>query len=948
MTWMAMGGIMLFAALGQSDGENVFGQAQWLRDPLFVGVDVIDVYHKEKLPAPKLFGPQNVHTLFRKDITLREKPKQALLTITGDDYYKFYIGGQLVVQGPEAGYPAAHPYYWLDVTDFLRAGTNCLASHSYYQGQQNRVWNSADNRSGFMLRLQVRYANDEEESFVTDGSWRSHTLNAFPTGETIGYKTQYSEDIDLRKIPQGWRETGFEADDWEKPLIGFQDHRFVQQITPPLQRYRVDPVITKEIEEGRYFYDFGGEIVGHTRIRIQGENGKKLTVRHGEELTEDGEVRFEMRASCKYEEKPVLTGQEDLIEFYDYRAFRYIEILDAPTEPEVWVEVRHHPFDSEKSGLQSSDKLLEDIWKMCSRGVQMGAQGGFLDCPSREKGAYLGDAVITGRSHLWLTADASLNRKTLVDFMHSKEICPGLMAVAPGSFMQEIAEYSLQYPMVLWEYYRHTGDKAFLKTIRDDVFEGLFAYFAARENEAGLLENIQEKWVLVDWPENLRDDYDYELANAGENTVLNAFYYGALRKAAQIERELGRDGRAYDEKANTIEKNFAERFVDIATGLYRDAPDSLHSSLHANAIPLAFGLTKGADKTKMLNLIREKKLSCGVYIASYVIEACFKAGAGDLAYQLITSKDEHSWNEMIKHGATTCMEAWGPDQKWNTSWCHPWSSSPIYLIAEYVMGISPGQAGWAKIRIAPAAIENLPEITLHIPHPQGRVTAQFIPGQGYNFTVPQGVPVEVDAPEGMKITVEPARTHLNPELRPEDQAQLNALDWDGKVGEGLGVWIAVERQMLYVLENKRPVWQVPCATSAWGTGALENSNKTPLGWHHVDEKLGEDAPWGQVFRARKATAEIWAPGQETEEDLVLSRILWLQGDEAGRNQGTDPWGRLVDSKQRHIYIHGTNGEDKIGTPSSHGCIRLRNDDALAAFDKIPLGTPVLISERALQ
>ena len=944
MMSLAVSGLMMLNVVAGLGDGGPFEDAQWIRSPRFEGIEVLDLLHKESQPGPELSGPQNVHTLFRKEIQLREAPVQAVAAVTGDDYYVLYVNGNYAVQGPEAGYPSAHPYYLLDITPFLEAGPNTLAAHTYYQGLLNRVWNSADNRSGFMLCLKVRYADGGEETFTTDSSWRCHNLEAFPTGDTVGYKTQFLEHIDMRKMPGAWREQGFDDSAWPSPLTGFQDHYFVQQITPPLQRYRVDAQVAKKIEEGRYFYDFGHEIAGHTRIRIQGPAGHTITVHHGEELLEPDRVRYELRASCVYEEKPVLSGGEDCIEFYDYRAFRYVEILDAPEEPEVWVEVRHHPFDPQAATLTSSKPLLEDIWRICSRGVQMGSQGGFLDCPTREKGAYLGDAVISARSHLWLTADPSLTKKTLWDFMQSRRICPGLMAVAPGSFMQEIAEYSLQYPLLLWEYYRQSGDRAFVLEVADTVLPGLFEYFEGYENGAGLLEGYKDKWVLVDWPKNLRDEFDYDFANAGENTVLNAFYYGALQKAAEIERALGRDGSAYEKKAERIADAFSSRFVDPATGLYLDAPGSGHSSLHANAVPLAFGLTAGANPDRMVALIREKGLCCGVYIASYVIEACFKYGAADLGYALLVSEDEHSWHEMIKNGATTCMEAWGPDQKWNTSWCHPWSSSPIYLIAEYVMGLSPAEPGWSKVRVDPPLIEDLPAIELRLPHRKGAIAARYTPGQGYRYTMPAGVPAETGNREGVSVVIDQENPSAPAVLDTAAQACLEQYRWNEKVGEGLGLWVSVGRQRMYLIQAGRALWEAPCATAALGTGSEADSLRTPLGWHAVAEKIGDGSPWGQVFRSRRATHEVWKRGGNTEEDLVLTRILWLEGREPGKNAGRDAKGRLVDSKERCIYIHGTNGEDRLGVPSSHGCVRLSNDDVIAAYEKIPQGTPVLITE----
>lgn len=934
---------MIMATLNAGEADP-FAGAAWLRDPVFTDVPVLDLLHRQKAKGPEAVGPVDVHTLFRKTIELREAPASALLTVTGDDYYHFFINGYAVVQGPEGGYAFAYPYYWLDVTTFLEAGENCLASHAYYQGLRNRAFNSGDNRSGFMLALDVTYPDGTEERFTTDDSWRCHTLEAFTGEATVGYETQFVEDLDLRLVPRGWRLAGFDDSTWAAPLNGRQDHVFVKQITPPLQRYRLDPAASKTLDDGRSIHDFGHEIVGHTRLRLKGEPGQEVTVRHGEELSGPDAVRYKMRANCVYEETVTLTGGEDLAEFYDYRAFRYIELVNAPEGTELWVEVRHHPWPDARARLMAPGQAVEDIWRICANGVRMGSQGGFLDCPSREKGQYLGDAVITARSHLWLTGDASLTKKCLDDFSQSRAIHPSLMAVAPGNYMQEIAEFSLQYPLLLEQYYEHSGDQAYTGQVMEEVFPGLFAYLAEHEDEHGLLVGMDaEKWVLVDWPSSLRDGYDYDYAKDRANTVVNAFYYGALRTAARLAYELGLPAEDYEARAARVAEAFASQLADPETGLYLDAPGSEHSSLHANAIPLFFGLTAGANQEAMVSLIREKRLSCGVYIASYVIEALFRAGEGELAWDLITSEDLHSWNEMLKHGATACLEAWGPDQKANCSWCHPWSSCPIYLIAEYVFGLSPATPGWERIRVAPVRVEGLPALTLNVPHPKGHITVAHIPGEGFVLTAPEGVLVEVASPAGVRVAVRHARSHRRPAFDAEASARLQASAWGERVGDGLGVWIDVDAQTLYLIEGGIPVWQARCATGANGVGAAMGSLKTPLGWHRVSGKLGEGAPWGQVFRSREATQEIWKRGSDVSEDLVLTRVLLLEGEEPGVNQGKNAEGVTVDSKERCIYIHGTNGEGRIGTPSSHGCIRLLNDDVIEAFERIPDGTPVLIS-----
>jgi len=158
---------------------DVFEGAEWLRDPVFEGTSVLNLFHRETEPVPELFGPTDVHTLFRKQISLKESPVSATIAITGDDYFKFYTNGQFCFQGPEPGYQFAYPFFWADITEFLNEGENCIAAHVYYQGLRNRVWNSADNRSGFMLALDVRYEDGSVERFVTDDTYR-HA--AYPSG----------------------------------------------------------------------------------------------------------------------------------------------------------------------------------------------------------------------------------------------------------------------------------------------------------------------------------------------------------------------------------------------------------------------------------------------------------------------------------------------------------------------------------------------------------------------------------------------------------------------------------------------------------------------------------------------------------------------------------------------------------------------------------------------
>jgi lipoprotein-anchoring transpeptidase ErfK/SrfK len=149
-------------------------------------------------------------------------------------------------------------------------------------------------------------------------------------------------------------------------------------------------------------------------------------------------------------------------------------------------------------------------------------------------------------------------------------------------------------------------------------------------------------------------------------------------------------------------------------------------------------------------------------------------------------------------------------------------------------------------------------------------------------------------------------------------------------------------QRLELLKDGRVAAQYIVSTSGNGHGELEGSKMTPRGRHEIAEKIGGGEPKCAVFMERKATGEICTPEfVETQpgRDWILSRILWLNGMEEGRNKGG-----LVDTKHRYIYIHGTHEENRIGQPVSHGCIRMLNDDVIELFELVDVGTPVEIVE----
>jgi lipoprotein-anchoring transpeptidase ErfK/SrfK len=137
-------------------------------------------------------------------------------------------------------------------------------------------------------------------------------------------------------------------------------------------------------------------------------------------------------------------------------------------------------------------------------------------------------------------------------------------------------------------------------------------------------------------------------------------------------------------------------------------------------------------------------------------------------------------------------------------------------------------------------------------------------------------------------------------------------------------------QSLHLYCGDELVFDVPVATSRFGLGFDNGSRKTPTGRFRIHQKIGGETPIGTVFKGRKPVEGPvdWS----TEADLITSRILWLDGID-DENAGT---------KERYIYIHGTNQEQLIGQAASSGCIRMRNEDVIRLFDLVEVGALVEI------
>lgn len=660
--------------------HNFIGK--WITDCEFFQLEPRNVFHRQ-LEAMELPCDlhRNRHILFRKQFLLNKKVKQAQLFISADDYYKLYINGEFVTQGPAPSYHFNYNYNKVDVSKYLRLGNNVIAVHTLYQGLINRVWQSGDNRHGLIFDL---FADGEIVAY-SDHTVKVSKHYAYREIGTVGYQTQFLEEYDSRAEQVGFQKMDYDDRRWESASIHMcDDHNLVLQESYMLDFEEIIPDRMIQIEN-RIIYAFDSVYVGYLNIVAKGKSGDVVIIRCGQELNDDGSVRFQLRANCNYEETWILNGGNSTLDWFDYKAFRYVElILPLGSSIEhISLLARHYPFELKASMAPqyADNEKLRQIWNLCVHTQKYGVQEVIQDCMEREKGFYLGDGCYTALTNMILTHDDSMVRKLIDDAFLTTFITPGLVTCMDCSFMQEIAEYPFMLVYLCLWHYRFTGDIEYLKNNYPKITALLEAYRDAYEQN-GLLCNL-DKWCVVEWPKNFQDGYDVDVTEGKiceePHISLNAYYIEAIKTANKIAEIIG---AVHYRDEQPLIAAFNKVFYCEDKFLFKDGLNTDHISIIGNMFPFAFDLCPNEEcQEHIIEMLRARKISSLSLFCSFLaLMGLTRCGRKDLVKELLL--DEDAWLRIIREDSKTTFEGWGKDTKWNTSLFHLTLSYAAIFLAE--------------------------------------------------------------------------------------------------------------------------------------------------------------------------------------------------------------------------------------------------------------------------
>jgi len=548
---------------------------------------------------PGLGDTPNVYVFFRKTFRCNpgKKPVAALLHITAGHFYRVYINGEFIGRGPDRSYFRDKIFHSYDISRFLKKGENVIAVQVHFLGRskQSVMERHAAGPSGLIAQIEV----DGTVVAQTDGTWKTAQNMAYSMQTTPPMcHREWCEDFSASREPKHWQVFSFDDTSWKTaevvaPSEGGPWTRLVPKETAEMTAELLAP-ITLYMEKPQYCYDekpeydettiynditkkphrwpgplrvwnckrqkhsllfdMGRVVAGFPRLDISQCNGGKIEIYYGDTL------------SLTHWDTVNLGGEPLVWTPFTTRGGRYfrLDISGAPDGVSFasirWVRTN---YPVQKRGrFHASDPMLNAIWDICVRSAETCGMDHFVDCVGREQVLWMMDLRFQAPQHYYYFGDTALARKCIRQFAVLQFPNGCILQCGPSALaMEELSIYGnafiFYYIFTVWEYYRFTGDRDFLKEFYP-VCRRCLEYCRGNEQKgsahAGTLPGA---WV--DW------GYEGYVGNKGAvYSFTQAMYYGAQDTCRSICTELGKKKEAAEiaERMQQLQRNFFKLFVD--------------------------------------------------------------------------------------------------------------------------------------------------------------------------------------------------------------------------------------------------------------------------------------------------------------------------------------------------------------------------------------------------
>lgn len=685
-----------------------------------------DIHYK---PAP----------YFRKQFKTDKVIKSARAYIAVAGLYELYINGEKVgnhrLDPMFTRFDRRNLYVTYDISSHLQSGDNAvgvLLGNGWYNHQSIAVWNFDRApwraRPAFCMDIRITYEDDSVETITSDLSWKTSS------GPIIFNSIYTAEHYDARLEQDAWNTVGFDDSKWHGVTYRSVPSEIVSaQQTPPIRNVKTIPAQTlKQLNDTTYVYDFGQNMAGVTRIRVSGDEGTVVRLKHGERLYNNGHVdisnvtvhyRGDEATDPFQTDILILSGkkEDEFMARFNYKGFRYVEVTSSkPVDLQINSLTAYfmHSDVSAVGEITASNPLIDKLWTATNNAYLSNLMGYPTDCPQREKNGWTGDGHLAIETALYNFDAITVYEKWLTDHRDEQQpngVLPDIIPTGGWGYGTENGlDWTSTIAIIPWEVYMFYGDSKLLA----DCYENIKRYvdYVDRTSHGHLTTFGRGDWVPV------KSRSDKELTSSVY------FYVDAqiLAKAAKLFNKQD-DYLHYSSLAGNIKEAINKKFLNRETGIYASETQTELS------VPLLWGVVPETLRQKVADNLAKKveeagfHLDVGVLGAKALLNALCENNHVETAYKVATQDTYPSWGWWIVNGATTLLENWDLDATQDISDNHMMFGEIGGWFFKGLGGIYPDQQqpGFKNIILRPNFVSGLDRFEAKHQSPYGMIQSKW-------------------------------------------------------------------------------------------------------------------------------------------------------------------------------------------------------------------------------
>ncbi len=691
---------------------------------------------------------ENVWMCFNKKVTLEKEPEELIANISADSKYWLYINGEnVVVEGSVKRGPNENSCYYdsIDIAPYLKKGENSICALVWFWGDDKSYSYNTSGQGGFLFE-----AINEDITIVSNKSWKVKKNPAYI--DSILYQPnyrlpEYSIYFDARKDIGNWINETYDVSSWENATeytIGGKGAygKLYPRGIPFLKDYGfIDYENSKDYENYTVSNPFGERITVDIPYNAQLTPYLKVIAPAGKKIRITTENTIIGAVSTTYITKE---GEQ---EFESLGWFNGEHITyDIPYGVTI-VSLKYHEtgYDSSFCGdFKCNDEFLNSLWQKSLRTLYVTMRDNFMDCPDRERAQWWGDVTLEMVMTMYSMDSNSylLYQKGVESMLSHIDNTKVLQTVVPinGDYF-ELPVQQLAGIVGFLTYYEYTGDKAFL----EKVYSASLDYLKLWEiGENNLVVHREGSWDWADWG-----------SKADMTAIENAWIYYALSTVEEMAKLLGNDKDIafITDRKETIAKGYKALWTKEGF----KSEDVKKCDDRANALAVLSGLATKEQYDTITKVLTTTKNS-SPYMEYYVLEALCKMEE----YEAAKNRIKDRYEDMVNKDYSTLWEFW---DSWRGTRNHAWSGGPLVIMSRHFAGITPLEAGYEKVKIAPQyTLSNTMNCT--VPSVKGLITLSYEKLDGnyaINLTIPQGVKAVLYVPANAVVNINSKLCYQNGE-----------------------------------------------------------------------------------------------------------------------------------------------------------------------------------------